>query len=48
MTNIYTAVRLKQTTKERLSKIGSKGETYDDIIIRLLEEHERDKQRSIV
>jgi len=38
MSNEYTAIRLKKTTKDMLSKLGSKGETYDDIIIRLLDE----------
>lgn len=30
-------VQLKKSTHQRLSDIGSKSETYDDIIVRLLD-----------
>jgi len=33
----YTNVRLKTETRDRLKKRGSKGESYDDIIARLLD-----------
>jgi uncharacterized membrane protein len=34
----YTYIRLKKDTVEKLKKIGSKNETYDDIINRLIKE----------
>lgn len=37
-----TTVQLLKTTVERLKKLGSKGETYDDIIQRLLEPAEKE------
>jgi len=36
----YTNVRLKTETRDRLKKHGSKGESYDDIIARLLDSTE--------
>jgi|YelNatPaOPRAMG01_1025707.scaffolds.fasta_scaffold17309_2 predicted DNA-binding protein len=33
----YTNIRLKRETVEKLKKLGFKGETYDDIINRLIE-----------
>jgi len=37
----YTFVRLRRETVEKLKKLGFKGETYDDIINRLIEEVEK-------
>lgn len=34
--HIFTTIRLKKTTKERLDIEGNKSETYDSIIVRLL------------
>jgi predicted DNA-binding protein len=34
----YTNIRLRKETVEKLKKLGFKGETYDDIINRLIEE----------
>jgi len=34
----YSYIRLKKETVEKLKKIGHKGETYDDIVNRLIEE----------
>jgi hypothetical protein len=34
----YSYVRLRKETVERLKRLGFKGETYDDIINRLIEE----------
>lgn len=34
----YTSIRVKIETRERLRKIGEKGDTYNVIIERLLEE----------
>jgi hypothetical protein len=35
---VYTYIRLRKETVEKLKKLGFKGETYDDIINRLIEE----------
>lgn len=32
-----TTIAVKKKTRERLKKIGRKGETYDDIINRLID-----------
>jgi hypothetical protein len=37
----YSYVRLRKETVERLKRLGFKGETYDDIINRLIEEVEK-------
>lgn len=37
-------IRIRASTREKLKAIGRKGETYDDIINRLIEEHGRDKE----
>jgi predicted DNA-binding protein len=34
----YTNIRLRKETVEKLKKLGFKGETYDEIINRLIEE----------
>jgi hypothetical protein len=33
-----TTIKLKTTTKEKLADFGKKSETYDQIVLRLLEE----------
>lgn len=38
---IVTSVRLKQSTVERLKAIGRKGESYDTIVVWLLEHSKR-------
>jgi len=30
--NEFTMIRIKRTTHERLTKLGRKGQTYDDVI----------------
>jgi hypothetical protein len=37
----YTVIRLAVKTKERLRKYGKFGESYDDLINRILEEIEK-------
>jgi hypothetical protein len=32
----YTTIRLKKSTVEELKKLGKKGETYDEIITKLI------------
>ena len=39
MSSELTQIKLKKTTVEKLKFIGSKGETYDDIVNKLMEEH---------
>jgi len=36
----WTSIPLMKETVERLKKIGNKGETYDDIVRRLMKEVE--------
>ncbi len=33
----YTTIRIRKSTKEKLDNNGKKSESYDDIILRLLE-----------
>lgn len=34
--NEATTIRLSQETKDRLDKLGNKGDTYEDIVKRLI------------
>ncbi|MDE4907788.1 hypothetical protein L0665_04070 [Methanogenium marinum] len=34
-----TSISVKAETKDLLKQIGSKGETYDDIVMRLVKSH---------
>jgi hypothetical protein len=34
-----TSIQIEDTTRDKLKEIGKKGESYDTIIIRLLDEH---------
>lgn len=36
-----TTIRIKRTTKAKLEAVGHKGETFDDIINKLLENFEK-------
>lgn len=36
-----TTMQISKDTKDRLDKLGGKGDTYDDIVNRLLDEYER-------
>jgi predicted CopG family antitoxin len=36
-----TTIQLKKKTRERLKKEGDKGESYDDVINRILDEKEK-------
>lgn len=40
MTTEKTTIWITKSTRERLKDIGRKGETYDEIITRLLDERE--------
>lgn len=39
-------IQLRTATRERLKEIGKKGESYEEIIIRLLDEHNKGGARS--
>jgi predicted CopG family antitoxin len=39
--NRFTSIRLRKDTVEKLKERGRKGESYDDIIKRLLEKRRR-------
>lgn len=45
VTKDLTTIQLSKTVRERLKKLGKKGETYDDIIRRLIEIAESDAGR---
>ncbi|MEM3563496.1 MAG: hypothetical protein QXR19_09720 [Candidatus Jordarchaeaceae archaeon] len=45
MTKDLTTIQLSKTVRERLKKLGKKGETYDDIIKRLIEIAESNEVR---
>jgi len=42
----YTSIRVKQSTAKRLAEIGRKGESYDDVIVWLLD-HSKKRGRKI-
>lgn len=37
--SMETSIRLKAETRDELKKLGRKGETYDDVIKRLISDH---------
>jgi hypothetical protein len=39
----WTSIRVKKSTAQKLSQIGRKGESYDDLIIWLLENSKKRK-----
>lgn len=41
MTNEKTNIQVKRSTRDRLAELGSKKDTYDDIINRLIEHYEQ-------
>ena len=38
MYNDYVVIRLSRETREKLKELGNKGDTYEDIICKLLED----------
>ena len=40
-----TSILLKKSTKNKLKRIGTKGETYNDIINRLIEDSEHNNNK---
>ena len=39
-----TTIQIYNTTRKRLSDIGKRSESYDDIIVRILDEKKQNKQ----
>jgi len=39
----WTSIRLKRSTAQKLGEIGRKGESYDDLIVWLLENSKKRK-----
>ena len=44
----YTSIRVKKSTAQRLNDIGRKGESYDDLILWLLDNSKKRKLSSKV
>ena len=42
----FTTIGIRKTTRDRLKKLGTKGEFYDDIIVRLLSFYEGHSENS--
>jgi hypothetical protein len=42
---MYTNVRLRAETRDRLKLRGAKGDSYDDIVVKLLDDSEKDVKR---
>jgi predicted CopG family antitoxin len=42
-----TTVKIKKDTREKLAELGSKKETYDDIIRRLIEFYEENSKNRL-
>jgi hypothetical protein len=40
-----TTVKLSKKTRDRLAELGSKGETYEEIIQRLIEFYKKNSKR---
>lgn len=43
MYNNYVVIRVSRETREKLKDLGKKGETYEDIVRRLMEEEKNGK-----
>lgn len=41
---MLTTIQVKTETKEKLKEIGKKGESYDDVINRILERRDQEMQ----
>jgi len=39
-------IRISKEVRERLKALGRKGETYDDVIMRLIEFYERERSKA--
>ncbi len=40
---VVTTVQMSTETRDKLKEVGKKGETYEQIILRLLQEHETNR-----
>ena len=45
MTEKKTSIQISKETKDRLAKLGIKGDTYDAIIVRLLDRLQKKERR---
>lgn len=43
----YTNIRVTEEVRDALKSIGNKGETYNNVIERILEERKQDKQKNV-
>jgi len=43
---MVTTIQITPETRDQLKEVGKKGETYEQIIVRLLEEHRNSGVRS--
>lgn len=41
MMNDITTIKLQKSTRDRLAALGMKGQTYDDIILALMDERQK-------
>ena len=39
--DMLTTIKVDSKTRDQLKEIGKKGETYEQIVVRLLQEHTR-------
>jgi len=42
----FVTIRISKETRERLKALGRKGETYDDVIARLIEFYEKERSKA--
>ena len=45
MKETICVIRLEKETRDRLKEFGKKGDTYDDIMVQLMDEAERREKR---
>lgn len=43
-----TTIQIDKTTQEKLKKVGTMNDTYDSLINKLIDEHERLKNRNFL
>lgn len=48
MPSEWTTIRISKTTAKRLKALGRMGESYEDVISRLIDEHEKMEKARLV
>lgn len=43
-----TTIQIEKMTQEKLKRVGTMNDTYDSVINKLIEEHERLKKRDLL